>query len=110
VIRELRAARSESHRYDLIMRSAHPFDVGEIRWQRARRDPFVIGVAGAEDRSEARVLEPADGFIGVVGRVVVVRPVIESRDARIERLERPKMVGDIHVVGSLDAAHDATNP
>jgi hypothetical protein len=51
--RELRTARCESHRYELVvggkMRSPHPVDVGKIRWPRARWDPLVISVAVAED-------------------------------------------------------------
>ena len=87
----------------------HPLDVEKVCWSRARGNPIVIGVAIAEDRPQAGVLQPADCLIGMVRRVIIVRPVVESSDARIERLERAQVVCDVHIAWSVQATHDAAN-
>lgn len=45
----------------------------------------------------------------MLGRVVVVRPIDQRRDAAVERLERADVVDDIHVVGRVKFAHYASD-
>ncbi len=59
------------------------------------------------DRPDAGVLQPLDRRIGVIGRVVDVRPVEERRHAAVERLQRTRVVADVDILGAVVAADAA---
>ena len=60
------------------MRPAHAADIGEIGAQIADREPFAIGVAVAVDGADPCVPQCLDAGIGVVRRVVAMRPVVAA--------------------------------
>ena len=57
--------------------------------------------AEGEDRSDARLLEPPDGLVGMGRRVHDVRPVDERRDPGVGALERAPQVARVDVVGPV---------
>jgi hypothetical protein len=71
----------------------------------AVRPPLAAGRhAVGVDRADACVLQALDRRVGVVGRVVDVRPVEERRHARVQRLERAGVVADVDVLRAVEAA------
>ncbi len=84
----------------------HAAEIGVVGRQVARREPFGVGVAVAEDGAEAGVAEALDHRVGMGRRVVVVRPVVERGDAAIERIERAEEVADVVVLRRVEPAHD----
>ena len=76
--------------------------------QLAERPPLAAGRdAVGVDRADAGVLQTLDRRVGVIGRVVDVRPVEQRRDAAVERLERAGVVADVDVLGAVVAADAA---
>ena len=110
---EVGAAGRERHRDPALVRVevllADPPRVGPVRGQDAagvvRAEPPVderrVAEAVGEDRPDLRVLQAADGLVGVGRRVHDVRPVDERRDARVDALERAPQVGRVDVVGPV---------
>ena len=111
--RELRSARRERHGDETVvrgeMRLADAAYVGEIRPLVADREPFLVGVAVAEYGAQARRLEPLHRAVRMRRRIVVVRPIVERRNPRVERLQSAEQVGDIHVLGRVEVAHHAAH-
>ena len=111
--RELRSARGEGKGVQPVVGReifvAHALDVLEVRLDIAWHRPFAIRIAVAIDRPYARIEQALDRRIGVLGRVVEVRPVVERGHAGIERVERADVIGDVHVLGGIDLARDAAN-
>ena len=107
---EVGAAGRERHRDPPVVRvevlAAEASRIGAVGGQHAagvvRPEPPVdergVREAVGEDGPDPRLLQPADGLVGVVRRVHDVRPVDERRDARVDALERAPQVGGVDVV------------
>ncbi len=110
---ELRTAGGEGHGDEPVVRRemllADARHVFKIARQVADRKPFAVGVAVGVNRADAGVAQTLDRHVGVIGRIVVVRPINQCRDAGIERFERAEIVGHIHIVGRVEFAHDAAD-
>ena len=102
-------ARSHCERDQAIVgrevRVADAADVGRMV-ELAERPPLAARRHAVRvDGADAGVLQPLDPGVGVVGRVVDVRPVQQGRHAAVERLERPGVVADVDVFRAVMAAH-----
>ncbi len=62
-----------------------------------------VGETVGEDRTDPSLLEPADRLVGVIGRVLDVRPVEQCRHTGVDTFERAHVVGDVYVLWSIDA-------
>ena len=97
-------ARSHRERHQpVVAREVAVADAADVlgRVQLALEPPRVerrVRVAVAVDGAEARVAEAADRLVGVLRRVVDVRPVEERRDAGVDRLERAEVVPGVDVL------------
>ena len=63
-----------------------------------------LRTAVGEHRAHARVGKPLDGRVGVLGRVVDVRPVEHAGDARVDRAEGAEEVARIGILRRVDGA------
>ena len=69
-------------------------------------DRHAVSVHGPD----ARVGEALDCRVGMLGRVVDVRPVEQGGDPRVERFERAHQVGDVDVFGAVLEADVVEHP
>ena len=110
VLRDVRrrvAGRARGHRerQQLIVRLKVLFaDAPDVfgMFARAVRPPLAADRDAVRvDGADAGVGEPGDRGVGVLRRVVDVRPVEQRGDAGVERLERAHQVRDVDVLGAV---------
>ena len=99
-----RTAGRQEQRRQLIVAGeillAQPRDIARIFGRRDLPDPagFVLPGAVGEDRPDARIHQPLDAGVGVLRRILDVRPVEHAGHAGVDGAERAEQVRRVDVV------------
>ena len=68
-----------------------------------------LGAAIAEHRTDAAVAQGLDGGVGVLRRVLNVRPIEYGRHTGVERTQRGDQIAGVHVLRATQGAEAAQN-